>query len=119
LFSKTQIISVVTGSQTVFENPVTDLENSESFMEVLTLLAGQTMVLGATNLDRNDIEFVKTILRSPKVQLLFNPDTWETEGPKWITVIPNRGTFPLIETGEPRADIQLTIAFPETKLQSQ
>lgn len=119
LFSKTQIISTVTGAEVVFENPIVDLENAESFVEVLSLNAGEGMILGATNLDRNDIEFVRTILRSTKVQMLFNPDTWEADGPEWITVIPSRGRFPLIETGEPRADISLDIMFPEINVQSQ
>ncbi len=119
LFSKTQIIELVTGNEASFENPVTDLETAESFLEVLSLQGGKGMVLGATNLDRNDIEYVKAILLSTKVQMLINPDDWETEGPKWITVRPGRGTFPLIETGEPRADISLDIIFPRINIQTQ
>lgn len=121
LFGKTQMLSFSAGNEATFENPVTDLEIAESFTEVLSLEAGKGMVLGATNLDRNDIEYVKTILQSPRVQLLFNPDTWQTDpgGPEWITVIPRRGNFPLIETGEPRADISLTIQFPQIKVQTQ
>ena len=119
LFSKTQIIEFISGRETLFENPVTDLETAESFIEVLTLQAGMGMILGATNLDRNDIEYVKTILFSTKVQWLTNPEDWQTEGPKWMTVRLGRGTFPLIETGEPRADIQLNILFPRINTQSQ
>jgi len=119
LFSRTQIISFTSGGEVTFENPVDDLENAESFEEVISLIAGKGMILGRTNLDRNDIEFIKTIIFSTKVQVLANPDTWETEGPEWITVIPSRGRFPLIETGEPRADISLTITFPEIKTQTQ
>lgn len=121
LFSRNQIISFTSGNQTVFENPVTDLEIAESFMEVLTLEAGKGMVLGANNLDRNDIEYVKTILFSPRVQVLDNPLTWQTDtdGPEWSTVFPRRGTFPLIETGETRSDITLTIEFARIQVQSQ
>lgn len=119
LFSKTQIIEYNSSNETTFENPVTDLENAESFMEVLSLEAGKGMLLGATNLDRNDIEYVKTILFNPKVQWLFNPETWLVEGPKWITMIPKRGSFPLIETGEPRSDISLEIMFPRINIQTQ
>ena len=119
LFSRTQIIEFVTGNETSFENPVNDIEIAESFVEVLTLQAGKGMLLGADNLDRNDIEYVKTILFNPRVQLLTNPEDWQTEGAKWITVRPGRGSFPLIETGEPRADISMEIIFPRINLQSQ
>ena len=119
LFSRNQIIEFTTGQEVIFENPITNLETSESFVEVLSVIVGKGMVLGANALDRNDIEFIKSIIYSPKVQWLFNPETWQTETPKWITVIPGRGSFPLIETKEERADISLTIKFPEIHTQHQ
>lgn len=119
LFSRNQFISFGTGEETIFENAVIDLENSEAFQEVLSLQAGKGMILGCNNIDRNDIEYIKSILYSPKVQILDNPDTWTTEGCKWTTVIVVRGNFPLIETKEERADISLTIKFPIIQIQTQ
>lgn len=119
LFSLNQFISFGTGEETIFEMPVSDLENSEAFQEVLSLQAGKGMIVGCNNIDRNDIEFVKSILYSTKVQILENPLTWTTEGCKWTTVIPVRGTFPLIETKEERADISVTLKFPMIQIQQQ
>ena len=81
--------------------------------------AGKGMVVGANGLDRNDIEFIKSILYSIKVQWLFNPDTWQVDGCKWVTVRPQRGNFPLIETKEERGDISLTLIFPDINTQNQ
>lgn len=119
LFSRNQIISVLTSNEITFENPVENLETAEEFVSVLSVYSGKEMFLGANALDRNDIEFVKSILYSPKVQWLFNGDTWEADGEcKWVTVIPHRGTFPTVETREERTDISLTLKFPEIRNQN-
>jgi hypothetical protein len=119
LFQRNQIKNVETGEEVIFEPAQMDLETSDSFEEVLSLSSREVWVLGVQNIDKNDVELIKGMLQSPRVQWLMNPDTWQAEGAKWVTVKVQRGSFKLYETLTGVGDIIINITFPEKQIQNQ
>lgn len=117
LFGGTQTINVKTGKAKVIQKDIRDLEPAEGAVDYLKKEGAEKWQIGANNVKREDLEGLKTLLISPKVQVLMNPDTWITEGPIWQTVLVNTGSFRIIETDESRHDIKLTIDFSPINIQ--
>ena len=119
LFTRRQVKNIITGNENTIDKYITDFENEESTSEVLSLNADDKWILGVENVDLNDAMLIATLLYSPRVQWLSNPDTWESEGCKWITVLVDRGTFPVIDTGEIMQSITFLIKFQSKVIQEQ
>lgn len=111
LFHKVQTIAIDTKESGDFEPYVADLETTRGQVFDITNEATPKIIIG-TNAEIEDIEGLKTLLYSPSVEWLRNPETWETEGCEWVTVRPQKGSFKLYDTNEVRNVIEITIELP-------
>ena len=114
LFNLTQTIGIDIADAEQIEYFVEDFENEEQIHDWLKKRAFKKMILGASNIETQDVEGIKSIFYSTKVYWLVsqNPN-------KWQTVLVEQGSFNIIETREDRHDIEFTIVFAEIQTQSQ
>lgn len=103
----------------VFNSYVSDLEDARSNSEYLSKDAWPQMEIGADNVPVEKIRGIASMLRAVKVEMLMNPTTWESEGPKWQTVKVLPGTFEIEDTGQSYSRIEVTIEQSFIYLQSQ
>lgn len=119
LFQKNQLNTYQTGSEKLYAVDFEDLENSESQEEVLTLESVRKITMGADGLTLNDVKLIGTMLDSVKVQMLTNPTTWQADGPDWLTVFVERGSFMVYETEPSKHRIEFTIRLQPRIKQAQ
>lgn len=117
LFHVFQTKQLATSEGSTFAPFIEDNTNATSYLNEISRGAVESMVCGG-NVPISKIEGIKTMLYSPNVLMLMNPDTWESEGPKWLKVRIVPGTFKLYDTDQKKADIQFTLEFPEINIQS-
>lgn len=117
LFHVFQTKQLATSEGATFAPFIEDNTNATSYLNEISRGAVESMVCGG-NVPTSKIEGIKTMLYSPNVLMLMNPDTWELDGPEWLKVRIVPGTFKLYDTDQKRADIQFTLEFPEINIQS-
>jgi hypothetical protein len=118
LFHKVQTIGLDVQNGGDFEPYMQDLETSKGQILDVTKDATPKMIVGAS-VNIEDIEGIKTMLYSVRVEMLTNPETWQTEGPRWLIVRPNPGSFKLYDTNEIRSTIEITLDLPYIFNQAQ
>lgn len=70
--------------------------------------------LFAEKLDYNDVTGLRTLLSSPKVMMMTNPTTWQSDGAdKWQTVMVSTGRYKIRDTKGYLNSFQCTISLPE------
>lgn len=111
LFHKVQTEGLQTSREGDFEPHTTDIENSRGQIKDITMFAQPQLVVYGV-VDTEDLEGLKTILYSPNVEVLTNPDTWETDGCKWQIYRPQAGSFKIIDTNEVRNTFEVTFDKP-------
>lgn len=111
LFHKVQTKALETSEAGDFEPYISDLEEARGNLFDLSVDSIPRLIVGAS-VDVEDIEGIKTMLNSVSVELLMNPDSWETEGCKWRTVRPQKGSFKLYDTDQIRNTIEITLNLP-------
>lgn len=94
------------------------LETTTGNVFDITANANNVLIVNAL-VDIEDIEGIKTMLYSPCVEMLFNPETWEVEGCKWINVHVVKGSFKLYQTDQVRNTIEIQLQLPNINIQSQ
>lgn len=113
------------GDMQTFEQYITDFADATSRIEVLSKTAVPSIVLGASAVPKNDIYYneqypgLTGLLDSPKALMLKNPDTWDDDGPVWITVAPKTGVFTILETNAANSSIELEIVLPYIQTENQ
>lgn len=107
LFFKRQTKSLSTERIADFEPYDTDLENSRGQIFDISIFA-QPKLLCYAFVEKEDVDALMSITYSPSVELLTNPDTWETDGPKWQTYRPETGSFSVISTDETHATVEIS-----------
>ena len=117
LFHVFQTKQISTNEGPTFAPFIEDNTNATSYLNEISRGAVESLVCGG-NVPTSKIEGIKTMLYSPNVLLLMNPETWGADGPKWLKVRIVPGTFKLYDTDQKRADIQFTLEFPEINIQS-
>lgn len=112
LFGVVQSVSANIRDAVDIERHVTDIETAEERLDFLSKKEFKTITVGASNIDLEDINGLKSILASPKVYEQFK------DGTKiGVRVAP--GSFRLYETTEKKASIELTLEYPELYVQTQ
>jgi hypothetical protein len=111
LFHKVQTKLIDTEGGGDFEPYIEELEEARGQIFDLSVEAVPKLVVGAM-VEIEDVEGIKTMLNSVSVEMLTNPETWETEGLKWMTVRPQKGSFRLYDTDEIRTTIEVTLSLP-------
>lgn len=111
LFHKVQTKGLVTQNAGSFETYVVDLAEARGQITDISKNAIPLLIINAY-VDIEDVEGVKTLLYSPCVEMLVS------ESPiKWQTVRPQVGSFKLYDTGDLKANIQITLELPYINIQ--
>jgi len=119
LFGRMQTDIIQTAVNGEYETLIDDdLENSIGAEEYMSKDAQPQMVIGA-NLPIDKMDGIKGMLMSPKVLMLTNPETWTTEGAKWVRVRIQVGSFLILKTSETRSQIELVLLLPKINIQSE
>ena len=110
LFSKTQTIGSTIGEVQKFE-PYYETLDIEGRTSVLTKSDKPSMVVGADNIDLNDIKGLVGLTASNFVQMYIGSNG--KGGYIWQTINVKEGSFKYYETGNGRHDIELTLELVE------
>lgn len=116
LFRTRQAYGLNTAVTGTFKPYLPDIENAQGTTYDTGRDASPRLTLGAS-LDIEDARGLDTLLYSPNVLMLANPETWESEGPKWQVVRVVPGSYKLRETDQTRAEVELTIELCEIFIQ--
>lgn len=119
LFTRKQTYNIDVKGGDTFETYITNLETAETVIDTFDKSAAQSVVVGADNLSINDINGLKGMLHSVKVQWLTNPETWQADGCKWLTVLVKDGTWKIYETDKNKSSIEFEILLPQINQQTQ
>lgn len=95
-----------------------DLENSIGGDEYISKNAQPQLVIGA-NVPVEKMDGMKGLLMSPKVLMLSNPDDWQTDGPKWIRVRIQTGSFIVLKSNETRNVVEMVLLLPKLNIQAE
>lgn len=117
LFEKVQIKSQIVGNDSTSNSYITDLANARG--QVFDTSRTNTPTLTVfTNALIEDIEGLKTIMYSLNVEMLMNPNEWNSiVKPIWQRIRPQIGTFKLYGTNETRSNLEITFELPYTNIQ--
>jgi hypothetical protein len=118
LFHTSQIEALSTSSESTFEPYTTDLENSRGQLNDLEIFAQPSITCSAL-IAPEDKEGITALYLSLNIEVLTNPDTWETDGPKWQTYRAQKGSFSLGETDVNEWLVQITFEKPYINNQMQ
>lgn len=117
LFHTIQTKRLSTSEGATFSPFIEDNTNAKAYLEEISRGAIESLVCGA-NVSNEDLDGIKSLLYSTNVLLLMNPDTWVSEGCKWLKVRVVPGTFSLGETVQEFIELSFQIEFPEKNIQS-
>jgi uncharacterized surface protein with fasciclin (FAS1) repeats len=118
LFHRIQVKQIDTADSGVFVKTNTELETATGNVFDITAQANNILIVNAL-VDIEDIEGIKTMLYSPCVEMLYNPETWQTETPKWLNVHVIKGSFKLYQTNQTKSIIEIQLEMPNINIQSQ
>lgn len=117
LFKTRQQYGLTTSIKGQFEPYQDDIENAQGYSFETGRDATPRLIVGAV-VDRASAEGIKTLLYSPNVLMLMNPNTWSSEGPIWQVVKPLPATFNLWPTDATRVELEFSIDLPKINVQS-
>lgn len=127
LFHTVQAEIETSGVNSEFFPYVEDLATAYSNQETLDKTSRPSLIVGG-HIDVEDLGIgvvpgswpgLKGLIRSMDVGMLTNPETWETEGPKWIRVKVLPGTFKVLDTNQTKAQVEFTLQLPTINIQGQ
>ena len=118
LFQRGYEDEIKTEIETPYSMNITDLETALGSNGISSKKVANTIdVVG--NVALEDLQGISGLFKSPKVQMLANPTTWEMEGVKWKDVIISTGSMLLFKTRKSFYDIKFTINLPEINVQAE
>jgi hypothetical protein len=107
LFDTTQFEGLTTTLNGTFESYITDLATTNERVSTLQMGANPSITVFGL-IPKEDMKGVKTILYSLSVRMLLNPETWESEGVKWLSVRPQVGSFRVKDERETHQLVEIT-----------
>jgi len=116
LFGKRQSFGKTTEVKDTFEPYQSNIETAQGYVFETGRNSRPQLTIGAS-VDIEDAEGIATVLDSPNVLMLMNPETWETESPIWQIVEPVAGSYKLWNTDQTRAEIEFTIRLTKINIQ--
>lgn len=111
LFFKEHTSKVKTKSVNPYTINVEDLETAIGSNEVSGKLVTPQIDIGG-RMKAEDMKGMESLYTSPKVLMLNNPETWETEGAKWKRVIVKTGSLITLKTRTSYLNVKLTLDLP-------
>ena len=119
LFSGVQTIGLTTSEKGEFEPFVNDLQNSRGQIKTTEIGAVPQLIVNAY-VDIEDVQGLKTILYSSCVEMLMNPNEWNsTVAPIWQIIRPKTGSFKIYNTNETHTTIEISFDLPYIYTQRQ
>ena len=70
-------------------------------------------------ISEEDMSGIQSLFESPKVLLLTNPETWETEGVNFIRVIIKPGSLLIFQTKRLFYEVKMTMLLPLRNTQKE
>lgn len=118
LFYRSQEISHNTENTEEVAYPYGDTLTTETLEDILSIDAYDSVTIGANNIMEDQIEGIKSLLHSTRVQVLMNKDGYDDgDDPIWKTVKVRTGTFKLGNKKDGSYSVELTIDFPKLNIQ--
>lgn len=118
LFFKSHTERVSTRKETSYIKNTTDLEAAFATNDIVGKSALPTLEIGAKVL-AEDMDGIQGLYQSPKVLMLTNPLTWETDEPVtggrkpiWRRVLVKTGSLVTLKTKKASLDVKLTLELP-------
>lgn len=119
LFSHHQEYGLEIYDINLIERNITNIETAEAIQDIISKEAKESVIIGEDNLLVTNVEGMKGLLLSPLVQMLTNPASWESEGPKWKTVIVKKNTWNLYRNDRGNYSLELEIGLPKLNIQTR
>lgn len=108
----------ITSAQGTFSKFITDLATADTDSDFITKEATPELILSDDLLDNNDIQGLRTLLRSPKVMMLMNPESWVADGEVYQTVRVKPGKFKIRERRGALQGIEFMIQLADINIQT-
>jgi hypothetical protein len=119
LFNENQFVTDNTKSLGEFQKYLDDISQQESDTEYLGKEAFEEWTIGTDSVNDDEWQGLKTLFNSPVVKLLINPDTWMTDGARWITVKIEPGKMIPKQTQNVNHVFECVLKLPTINLQQQ
>ena len=87
-------------------------------MQNISKRAFKSIILGVDNLDKSYSDGLFELAKSPFVQMLTNPDTWENDGAEFMQVHVKDDSFEVEDTSVEQFSCEFEILLPEINTQS-
>jgi hypothetical protein len=97
----------------ILERYIENISTATTREDYLKKTCNESMILGADNLTDNDIEGIKGLLKSVRVQVLVD------NTPTWMTVLVKAESFKIKRTDSNKHSVELEIAYPSQTIQTQ
>jgi hypothetical protein len=111
LFFKEHTVSTKTKVSNKYNINVQDLENAIATNDITGKDVAPQMKIGG-RIEAADMDGMQSLYESPKVMMLSNPETWETDGAKWKRVIVKTGSLLTLKTRTAYLEVKLTLELP-------
>lgn len=118
LFHSSNAETIQTKAITSYIKNVDDLETSLGALGITGKETSKKIEFGA-RVKKSDMDGIASLFSSPKVMLLKNPETWETEGVKWGRVLINPGSLIVAQTKIAFHEIKMTMILSPIKTQTE
>ncbi len=116
-FSYRQQLGNKTASEGEFSNSFIDLEDQFTTSSYLAKTSETYMIVGAEQLDMNDINLMISLIESPSVFMLMNAGSWASNGPVWREVKVTTEDFKTFNTKNTLHNFELKLRLAETFIQ--
>jgi hypothetical protein len=111
LFFKEHTVSTKTKVSNKYNINVQDLENAVATNDITGKDVAPQLKIGG-RIEAADMDGMQSLYESPKVMMLSNPETWETDGAKWKRVIVKTGSLLTLKTRTAYLEVKLTLELP-------
>ena len=118
LFFKTNTVKLKTKLENQHVKNIEDLESSIGNIDI-TGKAGQPQVDFGARVRAEDMDGIASLFASPKVLYLSNPDTFLTEGYKWIRAIIRPGSILIEESNLSFVEVKMSMLLPMRNTQKE
>jgi len=113
VFGHSQVESTGVKTQGEFAQFNEDISTADTDSDVLTKEEAPEIIVGGSLFDLNDINGLRSLLSSPKIMMLTNPDTWSSAGDEWITVKVSDGKYKITDTRAAVNEFECTLRLPQ------
>lgn len=111
LFFKEHSSTTKTKITSSYTSNISNLETAIGTNDITGKDIAPQMKIGG-RIEAEDMDGMQSLFESPKVMMLMNPETWESDGAIWQRVIVNTGTLLILKTRTSYLDVKFTLDLP-------